>query len=228
MTSGSRCEVATRTRRGTKVGPVGAHPVAGALRERRRAQFWINDSTIHDRSHQHVAACRLHHVRKLVQNCTNRSLRFAAFERAAGVCCFEQPAAARLDIVSGTMAVHASPASFSADLAGCEALPMLAADEVTELFVSALDRSRTTVVDVVSHAIPSAGLVCVLILRESHAVLHTWPETGTINIDIFSSTPQLKSREVITELSQTFGARRLSIHEIPRADGHAGRTGAEA
>ncbi len=100
---------------------------------------------------------------------------------------------------------------------------MLAADEVTELFVSALDRSGATVVNVLCHA-ARAELVCVLILRDSHAVLHTWPDTGTVNIDIFSRTPRLRSREAITELSQTFGARRLAIHEIARADGDLPRT----
>jgi S-adenosylmethionine decarboxylase len=126
------------------------------------------------------------------------------------------------------MGVHALPASFSADLAGCEALPVLAADEVTELFISALDRSGATVVNVMCHVVPAAGLICLLILGESHAVLHTWPDTGTITIDIFSRTPRLKSLEAITELSQTFGARRMSIHEIARADGDAPRTGAGA
>jgi S-adenosylmethionine decarboxylase len=126
------------------------------------------------------------------------------------------------------MDAHALPASFSADLAGCKALPVLAADEVTELFVSALDRSGATVVNVMCHAVPAAGLVCVLVLGESHAVLHTWPDTGTINIDIFSRTPRLKSLEAITELSQTFGAQRMSIHEIPRADGYAPRIGGDA
>ena len=126
------------------------------------------------------------------------------------------------------MGVHALPASVSADLAGCEALPVLAADEVTELFVSALDRSGATVVNVMCHTAPTAGLICVLILRESHAVLHTWPETGTINIDIFSRTPQLKSVEAITELCQTFGARRMSIHQIARADGYAPPPGVSA
>ena len=119
------------------------------------------------------------------------------------------------------MGAHTSLASFSADLAGCEALPVLAADEVTDLFVSALDRTGATVVNVVCHTFPPTGLVCVLILRKSHAVLHTWPETGTINIDIFSDTPRSKSLEVITELSQTFGARGMSIHEIARTDGYA-------
>jgi S-adenosylmethionine/arginine decarboxylase-like enzyme len=88
---------------------------------------------------------------------------------------------------------------------------------VTELLVSALDRCGPTVVDVLCHTVARAGLVCVLILRHSHAVLHT-PETGTINIDIFSRTPRLKSLAAITELSQTFGPRRMSIHEIARAD----------
>jgi S-adenosylmethionine decarboxylase len=75
----------------------------------------------------------------------------------------------------------------------------------------------------VAHAFPETGLTCVLILRESHAVLHTWPETGTINIDIFSCTPRLQSERAINELAHSFGARYLSIQEIARADGHAPR-----
>jgi S-adenosylmethionine decarboxylase len=67
------------------------------------------------------------------------------------------------------------------------------------------------------------SLTCVLILRESHAVLHTWPETGTINIDIFSCTTRLQSVQAINELGQSFGARHLSIQEIARADGHGAR-----
>ena len=121
------------------------------------------------------------------------------------------------------MDVYASPALFSADLAECAALPELAADEVADIFLSALGRAGGTVVDVVSRAFPSTGLTCVLILRESHAVLHTWPETGTINIDIFSCSARLKSREAIDELSRSFGARRMEIQEIARAAGHGPR-----
>lgn len=73
----------------------------------------------------------------------------------------------------------------------------------------------------VSHAYPGAGLTCVLVLRESHAVLHTWPETGTVNIDIFSCSPRLKSLAAIDELGRLLGARHVSVQEIPRADGHS-------
>jgi S-adenosylmethionine decarboxylase proenzyme len=114
----------------------------------------------------------------------------------------------------------ASTASFSADLSGCDALSVLAVDEVTELFTAALTRAGATIVESVSHAFPQTGLTCVLILSESHAVLHTWPETGTVNIDIFSCTPRLRSVQAINELGQSLGARQVSIQETARADGH--------
>jgi S-adenosylmethionine decarboxylase proenzyme len=116
-----------------------------------------------------------------------------------------------------------SPASFSADLSGCDSLGVLTGDEVADLFIDALSKAGATMVEAVSHAFPAAGLTCVLILRESHAVLHTWPETGTINIDIFSCTTRLKSVQAIEELGRSFGARHLSIQEIARADGHGPR-----
>jgi len=116
----------------------------------------------------------------------------------------------------------ASPASFSADLVGCAALPMLIGDEISELFIAAIRHAGGTIVQMLSHAFPRVGVTCVLILAESHAVLHTWPETGIVNIDIFSCTPRLKSVEAIEALGRCLGARHVSIQEIARADGHAG------
>jgi S-adenosylmethionine decarboxylase len=118
----------------------------------------------------------------------------------------------------------ASPASFTADLSGCEALAVLTSDEVADLFIAALDRAGATIVEAVSHAFPKTGLTCVLILRESHAVLHTWPETGTVNIDIFSCSTRLKSLAAIAELGRSLGATDVSVQEIARADGHGPRS----
>jgi S-adenosylmethionine decarboxylase len=72
----------------------------------------------------------------------------------------------------------------------------------------------------VSHHFPMVGLTSVLILTESHAVLHTWPESGTVHLDIFSCSPRLKSREAITALGDALGAEVVSVQEVPRADGH--------
>jgi S-adenosylmethionine decarboxylase len=118
------------------------------------------------------------------------------------------------------MVTHAQPVLYCVDVRECERLAALVPAEVTAAFVAAMERAGATIVQTLSHTFPGAGLTCALILRESHAVLHTWPETGTVNIDIFSCSSRLKSREAVDELSRTFGARRVSVQEIARADGH--------
>jgi S-adenosylmethionine decarboxylase len=118
------------------------------------------------------------------------------------------------------MDLNAAPASFTADLLSCAALRELTVDEVSGLFMGALERAGATIVEAVSHAFPATGLTCVLILRESHAVLHTWPETGMVNIDIFSCSTRLESLAAIAELGRALGAATVSVQEISRADGH--------
>jgi S-adenosylmethionine decarboxylase proenzyme len=121
------------------------------------------------------------------------------------------------------MGTCALPALYSVDLAECGDLARLGPDEIAEAFAAALRRAGATIVHGVSHAFPGAGLTCVFILSESHAVLHTWPETGMINIDIFSCSPRLHSRDAIEELSRSFGAQHVTVQEIPRADGYGPR-----
>jgi S-adenosylmethionine decarboxylase len=115
---------------------------------------------------------------------------------------------------------HARPVLYSIDFSRCEALAALKPEEITATFVAAMERAGATIVQESAHEFPGAGLTCALILRESHDVLHTWPETGTVNIDIFSCSSRLKSQEAIDELSRAFGARHVSIQKVVRADGH--------
>ena len=111
------------------------------------------------------------------------------------------------------------PMLYSVDLQGCT-MPSLAPEKVAAAFVSALEGAGATVVEALSHNFPGAGLTCVLILAESHAVLHTWPESGIVHIDIFSCSTRLKSLAAIEEVRHSFGAEHMSVREIPRADGH--------
>jgi S-adenosylmethionine decarboxylase proenzyme len=117
------------------------------------------------------------------------------------------------------MPERSEPMLYVADLHGCGALTTITPDTLSEAFVTALERAGATVVDKVSHVFPHAGQTCVLILAESHAVLHTWPETGTVHIDVFSCTPRLKSLSAIEEMAQLLGAGDFSVRETPRANG---------
>jgi len=112
------------------------------------------------------------------------------------------------------------PVLYSVDLKDCHRMAALSAEELTAAFAGALTAAGATVVEAIAHNFPGAGLTSVLILAESHAVLHTWPETGTANIDIFSCSPRLKSLSAIAALAETLGASSTSIQEVQRADGH--------
>lgn len=115
---------------------------------------------------------------------------------------------------------HEPPVLYAAELTQCRLISTLGPDVVTTTFSDALQGAGATVVQSLSHHFPGAGLTCVLILAESHAVLHTWPETGTVNLDIFSCSTRLKSRAAIEALGRAFGAASVSIQEVARADGH--------
>ena len=119
------------------------------------------------------------------------------------------------------MLSHENPVLYSVDLGACATLGSLRTDEIVATFVAALERAGATVVGTLAHGFPGAGLTCVLILTESHAVIHTWPESGTVNVDIFSCSTRLRSLEAIEELRSFFGAGDISVQEISRADGHS-------
>ena len=112
------------------------------------------------------------------------------------------------------------PRLYSVDLTRCDALGSLDATALAALFASALTGAGATIVNQAMHEFPGAGLTCVLILAESHAVMHTWPETDTVNIDIFSCSPRLRSLAAIGEIGRLLGAGDMSVQEIARADGH--------
>ena len=109
---------------------------------------------------------------------------------------------------------------YAADFGGCDALAALHPDQVSAIFEAALGRAGATILHALTHVFPGGGLTSVLILSESHAAIHTWPETGTVHLDIFSCSSRLKSLEAVDELGRSFGARHVSVQESRRADGH--------
>ena len=117
------------------------------------------------------------------------------------------------------MLERGQPILYTADLDGCARLSALTPHALTATFAGALERAGASVVEQVWHAFPGAGVTCVLILAESHAVLHTWPETGTVNIDVFSCTSRLQSLSAIEDVGRSLGATAVSIRETPRANG---------
>ncbi len=122
--------------------------------------------------------------------------------------------------MNGAMSERDQPMLYVADLGGCAGLASTTPEAVREVFVAALERAGATIVETMSHGFPGAGMTCILILAESHAVLQTWPETGAVNIDVFSCTSRLRSLSAINEIAHALGAATISVREIPRANGY--------
>lgn len=118
------------------------------------------------------------------------------------------------------MTLFQQPVLYAVDFSRCTVLSAISHETISATFRNALERAGATVIETLGHDFPGKGLTYVLILAESHAVLHTWPETGTINVDIFSCSARLKSLAAIVELGEAFGAGGVSVQEITRADGH--------
>ena len=114
------------------------------------------------------------------------------------------------------------PVLYSADLSECAALPQLTNAELSEMFTLVLRSAGATILHTHSHthAGTRTGLTCALILSESHAVLHTWPGTTTVNVDIFSCSTRLNSLAAIDNLRRLLSARDACVQEVLRTDGH--------
>lgn len=116
-----------------------------------------------------------------------------------------------------------------ADLTDCRALADRSNSSLVTHFRAALARAGASIVRETSHDYPGQGLTCVLVLEESHAVLHTWPERGTVHLDIFSCTGSLDARRAIDEVARVLQAGEVSVADVPRRlAAPAGRTASTA
>ncbi|MFM2385490.1 MAG: adenosylmethionine decarboxylase [Bacteroidota bacterium] len=72
----------------------------------------------------------------------------------------------------------------------------------------------------VVHQFPQSGFTAVICLSESHISIHTWPEHGLANIDIYlSNYLQVntgKVEAIFDNLCQAFGATVTNVHRIER------------
>ena len=64
------------------------------------------------------------------------------------------------------------------------------------------------------------GITGVIIVSESHLTIHTWPERGFVNVDVFfcnySRDNTKKARAVFNEIKRLYHPKRMRIREIWR------------
>ncbi len=103
------------------------------------------------------------------------------------------------------------------DLSGCNAAILKNADELYVQFSKAVRDSGLTVVEEGHYKFSPHGFTCFLLLAESHASLHVWPEYGYCAIDLFTCRIGTDLMPLIDQMQELVGAETCKVHKLERA-----------
>jgi S-adenosylmethionine decarboxylase len=97
--------------------------------------------------------------------------------------------------------------------------------------IDAVTRAGLTIVGDRFHQFEPQGVTGAVILAESHLAIHTWPEMGSVTIDVYvcnyTTDNTDKARAVFRTLERCFGPLRAHVQAIRRGDvdvSHAGES----
>ncbi|MBO9367801.1 MAG: adenosylmethionine decarboxylase [Chloroflexi bacterium] len=102
------------------------------------------------------------------------------------------------------------------DFSHCDRELLLDSERSHALFSQAVRASGLTVVDEGLYKFSPHGFTSFLLLAESHASLHAWPEYGYCAVDIFTCNLNLDVMPLIESLRRLFGAQNVEIRKVER------------
>lgn len=103
-----------------------------------------------------------------------------------------------------------------AELEGVD--PELLDDEqfLRDTLNSALNRSHATVCEVIAKRFEPQGVTVLALLSESHASLHTYPEDGSIFIDVFTCGHRAQPERAVQLLAEALRPASVNTQTIHR------------
>lgn len=102
------------------------------------------------------------------------------------------------------------------DLSNCNREVLFDPERAYALFSRAVKESGLTVVDEGFYKFSPHGFTCFLLLAESHASLHAWPEYGYCAIDLFTCAIGKDLIPLIQEIKSALGADNFSLRKLDR------------
>ena len=102
------------------------------------------------------------------------------------------------------------------DLSNCNRKLLMDSEKVYSLFSKAVRESGLTVVDEGFYKFSPHGFTCFLLLAESHASLHAWPEYGYCAVDLFTCAIGKDLLPLIQQIKSALGADNFSLRKFDR------------
>jgi S-adenosylmethionine decarboxylase len=103
------------------------------------------------------------------------------------------------------------------DLSNCDRKLLMNSEKLYSLFSKAVRESGLTVVDEGFYKFSPHGFTCFLLLAESHASLHAWPEYGYCAIDLFTCALGKDLIPLLEHIKDAFGAESYTLRKLERA-----------
>ncbi|RDD53888.1 MAG: hypothetical protein BA066_02170 [Candidatus Korarchaeota archaeon NZ13-K] len=85
---------------------------------------------------------------------------------------------------------------------------------VESALIESVLSSGLTLFDVLTKKKPNGGVLSIAIIGESHAAVHTWPESGSVTVSISSCKDSLSTWRVFWELKRIFRANHHKAIEL--------------
>ena len=105
---------------------------------------------------------------------------------------------------------------FIFDLSDCIHEILMDSERAYSLFAQTVRESGLTVVDEGFYKFSPHGFTCFLLLAESHASLHAWPEHNYSAIDLFTCANGMDMMPLLIRIKRSFGADDFSMRKLDR------------
>ncbi len=103
------------------------------------------------------------------------------------------------------------------DLIGCK-LNLCSVEATKKILTRAIEMTGASIVKEVFHSFgENSGVTGLILLSESHAASHSWPELGLLVIDIFTCGEHTEPSNCLQFLKDSFQAEQIFVQEIKRA-----------
>ncbi len=102
------------------------------------------------------------------------------------------------------------------DLHGCPGAALDDLDALRTRLLEAVRLSGATILNDVFHKFSPQGVTGVVVIAESHASVHTWPEHGFAAFDFFTCGARMNAVAAIRHLIEALQPQRFSVREVAR------------
>jgi len=103
------------------------------------------------------------------------------------------------------------------DFYNCKSIPSTA-ESLEQVMLATAREIKSTVVTSSFHEFSPHGLSGVVVIAESHLAAHTWPEHGTVCVDLFTCSSEMESTAGLAFLFESLGAQKMTLASCPRGN----------